>query len=344
MSVVDDLQSKMLSAGQVLAKGFIQTIQATARAGGAVANAGIGRQVTVGYAAGAVGGGAVGGGLGAGVGALAGAAGTAGGALVGGLVGGPAGAAAGASVGSGAAAALSAVAVAGKACVDTLKGLAGAASPNGLKALDNAIQYLSGTVGMKILPAFVLLGTAIETATDELLKDLQPGLATAAKWYADNIPVFYAFGKAVVTITDGIIAAVGKVASWISGKDSQPYVKNQRNDPHLGVNEKGDGGPAPEPKPGEPPAVKPGPIGDTWLDKFAKNLESNTKDMGSQIGGGHKGGFGSVEDAYKKAQEAAMGGNFEKKMADLQTKSVDLLNQIRGHLNKIAHSPPPIVR
>jgi hypothetical protein len=333
----------MLAAGQVLAKGFIQTVQAAGRAGGAAASAGIGRQVAVGYAASAVGGGAVGGGLGAGVGALAGAAGTAGGALVGGLVGGPAGAVAGASIGSGAAAALSAVAVAGKACVNTLKGLAGAASPNGLKALDNAIQYLAGTVGMKILPVFVLLGTAIETATDELLANLKPGLEAASKWYADNIGTFITFGKAVVSVTDWIVTAVGKVASWVTGKDTQPYVKNPRNDPHLGVNEKGEGGPAPEAKPAEPPVVA-GPVGDSMLSKFVKNLESNTKDMGSQIGGGHKGGFGSVEDAYKKAQEAAMGGSFEKKMAGLQTKSVDLLNQIRGLLSQMAKKQPPVVR
>lgn len=276
--------------------------------------------------------GAVGSTLGGGAGGTAGAATT--------VAGGAAGMATAAGPAAAAAIGVVALAAAAKQGYDALREFAAAASPNGLKSMDQASQLFSATIGTTLLPVFVMLAAGVATAADAIWTDFKPKLSQMGAWYADNLPVFLAFGKAVAEITEWVVKAVGKIAAWIGGKDDRSYGKNPNNDPHYGVNEKGDGSAAPgDSTSASVPKAKPGGAGSTpegksfdWEGKFLGFMDMMTKDAGAAAGG--KGGVGGAADAWKKAQEAAMGGGMDRQLLQRQTEAVSFLKEVLAEIKR----------
>ncbi len=105
-----------------------------------------------------------------------------------------------------------------------MKDVAGAASPNGLKALDQAWNLLSATIGKVVLPGFVLLASSVMATADMLNEDMKKaGDGIADAWIA-LIPGFVVFttnlylaSKAAADFAQWVITHADKGSSFAGG-------------------------------------------------------------------------------------------------------------------------------
>jgi hypothetical protein len=254
-----------------------------------------------------------------------------------------------------AAAGLIAVAGAAKLAAESAKGFASAASPNGMKSVDKTFEIFSAVVGAQVLPAFVMLGAGVLTAAQLLRENLAASVDDVVRTYQEWKPVFAGFGGALKELTADIISAAGKIVKWVTwavtGKDDRAYVENPRNDPHLGKNEFGGGGPPPPEKvqPGEAAGGQaPNQPSDptkpkSLMGRYDENLKLLAKDVAAGLGGNAGGTIGGVEEAWKKAQQAAMGANMDKQLLQIQVENSEILNRIAGNTDRDAKKSGPTV-
>jgi hypothetical protein len=262
----------------------------------------------------------------------------AGGALVSGgvsaaMAGGPVGAAV---------AGLAGVATAAHLAYESLKGFAAAASPNGMKGLDDAGKLFSATIGVVVVPAFTLLAAGVMTAADVLNTQLKPALGAVVTWYVGMIPMIVSFSEGIVSATHAAVAFAEKVWRFVNNgaregeyqlsdlspdalpnemgkftaESARAYgLEQQRQAGKHASNEVGTGDVAPAQGAESNltfTAVPTISSAQSGVDAVMKNFELLTKDMMSSMG--PKGGQSSgLVEAYKKAQEAAMQSGIEQK-------------------------------
>jgi hypothetical protein len=285
------------------------------------------------FAAGQVGGSGVGALASIGTEAATGAVGIA----IAGAVAGPAGALA---------AALATLATIAKTAANGLKELAGAASPNGLKGLEQAARLFAATIGVTVLPFVTLFAAGVMTAADLLARDLNPHLAATAAWYESTTPMFVTFAKALVLATEALVtvgkvlafqvmnltppgqgyqigkglfgtgeavAGAGyKVGRFLSGQSGEDE-RGRKLDEQIAAGNKARGMAAP----GEE---------DSAAKMFADNLSAIVKDMTAAMG--PRGGVGDLQGAWKKAQDAAFGGAIEQKFLQRFDRAITLLSRL----------------
>lgn len=235
---------------------------------------------------------------------------------------------------------------AAKEAYGTLKGFAAAASPNGTKALDQAWQLLSGTVGTVLTPMFTLLAAAVAAAAETLAADLEPHLDEVAQWYADHIDDFVDFGKAIVDATEAVIDFV----KWLHNHGTDITGVSVQGDNIEFGNPLGLGGAigahlagADEPQPAAPGAnggAKPGrafagdekprgapPKGnDGFLSGMLGIFNDMVKDMAASVGG--RGRFSGIADVQKQIQQNAFQSSMEQRMQKMWDRTIKLLEKI----------------
>ena len=168
-------------------------------------------------------------------------------------------------------------------------GLAGAASPNGIQPLTQALHLLAAKIGGVLLPALVNLSAAIMT-----LADMLPG-AQETKAAVDT----------TVSTTAKVSAGAGPAGLPIA-MGAQAF--QMLSDPSGFAGTKGE-----TPEPG------------SWDDMFRKNQELILKTMAA---GMSRTGQGGIADAAKKAQEAALGGGVDYKILQVQMQNLQATQRI----------------
>lgn len=212
-----------------------------------------------------------------------------------------------------------------------IKGLAAAASPNGLRTLDLAWHQLSSTLGGIALPAFSMLAAAVSTVSDKLsgnlagsaseVKDGYVALKPAALELAANLYVAAKaaldFGTFVVK-NGSSIASLGELALPLFGVTGNlaeaalnigkvnAFGIDRFVDSKLGRSEL---------------------LDQQDADNFAKNLESILGNMRQAMG--PKAEFSSsAGDVYKKAILAGTMSPFEAKQLSKWDQNLRLLGDI----------------
>jgi hypothetical protein len=226
---------------------------------------------------------------------------------------------------------------------DTLKDFAGAASPNGLKGLDQAAGLLKGTIGSTVLPGFVLLAASVATAADMVKKDLVGSADETAKAWADAVPAFlsltvslYDASMALVSFTKNIpvyIDKASKVAGVAGEVGKKGMISSLLGIPGmiLGFQEnraKVEGAlQEAEDNPKKPDR--------SLLLDLLKNARMVTSGMKHDMG--LKPSFsGSASDVWKRAALAGAMSPFEAKTLQNQAHAVGVLDRMIRHIEKMA--------
>lgn len=216
-----------------------------------------------------------------------------------------------------------------------------AASPQGLKGLDQSFDLLKATLGTAVLPGFVMLGAAVATASDALWNNLKPKMDDVAKAWAEYIPTFVSFAKGLADATQAII----EFAKYTWGA----FKKGQEKSADFGdwIAEKLGYGPIPElgKAEGWVGAAGGGEAGTTaaeaaggeeeggggfdYRGAFLKNLRGMATDMRRGMGGG--GGFSGIADVAKQIQQQSFQSNMQTKFLDRFDQTVRLLERISGN-------------
>ena len=170
-------------------------------------------------------------------------------------------------------------------------GLAGAASPNGIQPLTQALHLLAASIGGALLPALVNLSAGIMT-----LADMFNAFRTERDPADSN------------SLRNAVAIANEEEFGGMIGAMPAKHRAQLRETLHQGA-----------------PAAPAGPEPGSWSDMFRKNQELILKTMAA---GMSRTGQGSIADAAKKAQEAALGGGVDYKILQVQMQNLQVAQRI----------------
>jgi hypothetical protein len=208
-----------------------------------------------------------------------------------------------------------------------LKDMASAASPNGLSGFSGAFTQLASVVGGQVLPAFTMLGAAIQTTADLLGRELG---GPDVKAWASRAQGFADFA---VDLKEGIVNSINLFKDPKKGISDSVSAFNRWDAGHFAMGDHQAKAAFKAIAEHQRTAATGGQGGDfgekSVMEEYAENLGMMIRDMRRSMG---KTGFSSAEEFYKGIQMSLAKTEREAKLFEQQEKNTRVLEQILSEI------------